>query len=243
MQWKILSRLSSMKISAVILVLGLSTFFSNNAATADDVFHQHGDLFKQHQDLMYVALVEGNTDRVEKLLKTPYVAANDKIRGEPLLSIAIRNDHPDIVQLLLKNGADVTAETDSGHNVLNSWALQPSIPMLEFLLQRVEAKFSADKQGFKRFINNRTDASNISRTPLCAAMLYSESADFTDDGVLQIAKLLVDAGADVNAVDASGHAPLDYAKCYRTFGQKLDRPKTSAYLEQHGAVCAQKPNH
>jgi ankyrin repeat protein len=192
---------------------------------------------------MYQALVAGDVDRVGKLLKTPYVEANDKIRGEPLISIAIRYQHSDVVEVLLKNGADLTAERDNGANVLNSWSLQPLLPMLEFLLPRVKAKFATDKQGFKRFINNPTDPSNGSRTPLCAAMVYSEYPNFTDDEVLQIAKMLVEAGGDVNAVDASGHAPLDYAKCYRTFGQKLDRPETSAYVEQHGAVCAMKSNH
>ncbi len=224
-----------MKIWALILALGLSMFLPNNIATGQN------DPFKQHQGLMYLALVEGDADRVGKLLKTPYVEANDKIRGETLISIAIRYEHSDVVEVLLKNGADLTAEGDGGGNVLNSWANNPKLPMLEFLLPLVRKHFGADKQGLKGFINN---PGSYGRAPLVSAMAVAvNTLKSPDDVDLQIVKLLTESGADVNSTDTGGYAALDYAKCYRTFGNTFSIPETSAYLAQHGAVCAKKPNH
>src|SRR5437764_751921 len=81
----------------------------SSAALSSRVYAQgQGDLFKQHHDLMVKAINDNQLERVKALLKTPYVLVNDPAYESSYLAEAVVHDRPEIAQVLLDAGADVT---------------------------------------------------------------------------------------------------------------------------------------
>ena len=138
--------------------------------------------------LMNAAAV-GSVDAVKALLDAgARIDAVDPVFQQDALMVAVRANHPDTVRLLIERGAKVNTRTRKG--TTPEWVLPTSVP------------------GFGHGIGivrgGLPDRGSRAPTPgLLSPLLYAAR-----DGRLEIARMLLDAGADVNLPDANDITPL-----------------------------------
>ncbi|HEX4793597.1 MAG TPA: ankyrin repeat domain-containing protein [Humisphaera sp.] len=102
---------------------------------------------------------------------------------------------------LLNKGADINVANDAGQTVLMRAATQFEPEMISYLLERhanVNARANDGRTALIAVIDSPTDYSDVEPE---AGRVFS----------LPIVKVLIDAGADVNAADALGSTPLHLA--------------------------------
>ena len=138
--------------------------------------------------LMSAARV-GNADAVSLLLERGAVLdATDPEFQQTALMVAVRENHPAVVKLLIDRKADVNARTRTGRTP--AWVLPNSVPGFGHGIGIVRG--GLPERGSRYLIPG-------GMTPL----LYAAR-----DGRLESARLLVAAGADVNQTDPNGVTPL-----------------------------------
>ena len=108
-------------------------------------------------------------------------------RDQNALMIGVRSGSPEVVALLLDAGADVNAQSRAGEPP--AWRLPENV--------RASHGVGVNWGGYPD--RGQREAVGGAKTPL----LYAAR-----QGDLEITKLLVDAGADLEAVDANGDTPL-----------------------------------
>ena len=133
----------------------------------------------------------------------------------PLLMAAKYNHNDDVLNVLIKYGADVNAKDDSGNTPLlwTSWwtvcfgihpsqirALSPEDNPLPQIRKRVKILLSAGAD-----VNAKDKGGQT-------ALMYAAKA--FNGGDVELIKILIDAGANINARDISGYTPLMYAAAY-----------------------------
>jgi ankyrin repeat protein len=116
------------------------------------------------------------------------IDAADPLYHQTALMIAVRENHPDVVQLLVDRKANVNAQTRTGETP--GWILPNSVPGFGHGIGIIRG--GLPERGSRYFIPGGL-------TPL----LYAAR-----DGRTEAAKILVDAGADIEAVDPNGITPL-----------------------------------
>lgn len=135
---------------------------------------------------MLTAIRQGDTALLEALIKADPRAVNTGNRdGETPLHWAALSGHANIVDILVKNGANVNAQTRDKWTPLHWAALKGHIRIAEILLDN-----GAD-------INAKTDGG---WTPLHVAAYQDEK---------NIIPRLIERGADVNARDSKGKTPIE----------------------------------
>ncbi len=138
--------------------------------------------------LMNVARV-GRADAVTLLLdRGATIDAADATYQQTALMVAVRENHPDIVKLLIARGASVNARTRVGR--APQWILPNSVPGFGHGIGIVRG--GLPPRG--------------SRAPIPGGMtplLYAAR-----DGRMEIVRMLLEAGADINQRDANEITPL-----------------------------------
>lgn len=138
--------------------------------------------------LMTAARV-GVLDSVQTLLdRGAVVDAKDDGFQQTALMFAVRENQAAVVKLLLAKGAQVNARTRVG--ATPNWVLPNSVPGFGHGVGIVRGGLPA----------------RGSRAPIAGALSPLQYA--ARDGRLDIAKTLLDAGADINLVEANGITPL-----------------------------------
>ena len=162
---------------------------------------------------------------------------------------AIENDSIAKLKSLVKEGADITKpiligeeydleEYDEISPLFYAIRKYASLELIEFLLEAGADLLQRDEEGvsaldiaikFKRKdvikycldkgfeVNTTTRKSGI--TPVMLAACFSD---------IEMMKLLIESGADLNSADRAGMTPKDYAK-------KLGQKKMTEYLHECGA--------
>lgn len=131
----------------------------------------------------------GNLDAVKLLLdRGAVVDARDPNFQQTALMVAVRENHPALVQLLVDKGADVNARTRTG--ATPPWILPNSVPGFGHGIGIVRG--GLPERGSRYLIPGGL-----------SPLLYAAR-----DGRLESARILVAAGADVNATDPNGITPL-----------------------------------
>jgi len=139
--------------------------------------------------LMTTAKV-GDLESVKVLLdRGAKVDTTDPTYQQTALMIAVREDHADVVRLLVERGANVNAQTRTGQTP--GWILPNSVPGFGFGKGIIRGGLPADR-GSRYFIPGGL-------TPL----LYAAR-----DGRLEPAKILVAAGANLEQKDPNDITPL-----------------------------------
>jgi ankyrin repeat protein len=138
---------------------------------------------------LMVAIRTGEIEPVRTLLERgAAVDARDGASGQTPLMIAVREDRPAVVALLVARGADVMATTRAGQEP--RWVLPNSVPGFGHGVGIVRG--GLPPRG--------------SRAPITGAMsplLYAAR-----DGRMESARILLDAGADLEQTDANSITPL-----------------------------------
>jgi ankyrin repeat protein len=123
----------------------------------------------------------------------------------PLFYAVRKNASLELIEFLLDNGVDLFAVDDDGISVLDTAIKFKRKDVVKLCIER-----GAD-------VNVTTRKSGI--LPVMLAACFSDT---------EMMQMLLDAGADINAVDKSGMSALDYAR-------KLGQKKMVEYLKERGA--------
>jgi ankyrin repeat protein len=168
-----------------------------------------------------IAADQGNAALIRRLMAAGADANGTDISGDTVLMAAVRSGNPEAVRALLDAGAQVnTAEPQVGHTAL-MWAVREDRPELVRLLLA---------RGASLEMKTRTGAKPAVRPPGAGGGSHgvgivrggvppqgeqpptpggmSALSFAAREGRLEAARLLLDAGADVNARDANGISPL-----------------------------------
>jgi ankyrin repeat protein len=153
---------------------------------------------------LYLACVNGNAAIIEKLLKAGADANAVSSEGETALMTAARTGNVDAVKVLLAHGADVNArETWHGETAL-MWAVSQKHAAAARELIAKGADVNA------RSTTNKWERQNSAEPrekwlPLGGLTVLEFAAR---QGCVDCVPVLVQAGADINAVDQDGITPL-----------------------------------
>jgi ankyrin repeat protein len=147
---------------------------------------------KKLDDSLIKAIQDGKVKAAARALKD---GANVNARGDKMgntaLILAIANNHKATVNLLLKAGASVLAVNNDDDSVLLMAVAINNNELVQRLLEAPGVR--------EQFLNQ---ANNVGQTPLISA---------AKQGNGPLVKILIDAGADVNAKDNVGNNALTYA--------------------------------
>jgi ankyrin repeat protein len=143
---------------------------------------------------LYDAIVKNNPLEVENCVKKDVIVNLKDTDGRTSLHHAVDNGNIDIVNILLRNGADVTRVTNEGNTPLHIATYQGHGKVVEVLLQHV----SRDK--LNDYINARTTSGSTTSLHIAAK-----------NGFLEIIKSLLKHGAIYNIANKGGKIPLDFS--------------------------------
>ena len=148
---------------------------------------------KKLDDSLIKAIQDGKVKAAARALKdgANVNAREDNKMGNTALILAIANDHKATVNLLLKAGASVLAVNNDDDSVLLMAVAINNNELVQRLLE--------DPGVRDQFLNQ---ANNVGQTPLISA---------AKQGNGPLVKILIDAGADVNAKDNTGNTSFTYA--------------------------------
>ncbi len=140
-------------------------------------------------------------------------------RGEtPLILASCPTGYPELVELLLRHGADVKGQQNNGATALHQAAMIGNVQVVEVLLQH-----GADP-----------DATNVAGdTPLHYAAVFGQAG---------VAEHLLAHHAAPNALDVDGHTPLWKAlhapavTATASGSSPVDTVLVASVLRQHGAI-------
>ena len=167
---------------------------------------------------LLLASVNGNAAMIEKLLKAganPNAALTKT--GDTALMMAARTGKPDAVKVLLDHGAQVNAKETWGETTPLMWAVSERHPaVVKLLIDR-----GADVNAKSNFVPSASGRGFEGTTPVAAKP--NQPAEEHASGLLtplmfaareddmESARLLVAAGADVNAIGGDGKDALGLA--------------------------------
>lgn len=167
---------------------------------------------------MLLATINGNAAMIEKLIKAgadPNVPLSKA--GDTALMMASRTGKPDAVKVLLDHGAQVNAKETWGDTTALMWAVSERHPAVVKLL----IDHGADVNAKSKFVPSASGRGFEGTTP--AAAKPGQPAEEFASGLLtplmfaareddvESARLLIAAGADVNAIEGDGKDALGLA--------------------------------
>ena len=173
---------------------------------------------------LQLAVINGNAAMIEKLVK---VGADPNATltkyGDTALMMAARTGKPDAIKVLLDNGAQVNAKENWGDTTALMWAASESHPEAVKMLIDHGANLNARSKIVPSESRRGGSTSNsaITSAPRNPEAGEKPKKDYyggltplmfaVRQGDQESARLLIAAGADVNAISADGKGPLDLA--------------------------------
>jgi ankyrin repeat protein len=167
---------------------------------------------------MQLAALNGNAAMLEKLIKAgANVNALLTSSGDTALMMASRTGKPDAVKLLLDNGAQINAKETWGDTTALMWAVaEGHTAIVKMLIDK-----GADVNARTKFVPSATGRGFEGATPVASkpgqapednsSGMLSPLMFAAREGDIESARLLVAAGAQVNATDGDGKDSLGLA--------------------------------
>lgn len=153
---------------------------------------------------LYLACVNGNAAMIEKLLEAGADANATAPEGETALMTVARTGSVDAAKVLLDHGATVDAREDWHGQTALMWAVSEKHPeMVRTLIARgadVNARDNVVK--WERQVTSEPREKWLPPGGLTPLLFASR------EGCVECARILVEAGADVNAADPNGISPV-----------------------------------
>lgn len=171
---------------------------------------------------LLIATRQGDAGMVDELLaQGAQVSARDQRYGQTALMLAVREGHNKLVQRLLKAGADINAQSFPGEE--HRRVLPSEVPVGTSQGVGINRSGLPDR-GMRYPITGN-------KTPLLFA---------TREGNFELTRMLVEAGADIEQVDANGITPLinailNYSVVSVKRAPQSDHFKIAHYLIERGA--------
>jgi len=134
------------------------------------------------------AALNGNTAAVDDALKNGFDINTRGEQARTLLMMASFNGHTDMVKMLLKNGAGIDVRDSTDRTALMYASTGPFAPTVKVLLD-------AGAQ-----VNLKDNHENWT------AFMFAAG-----EGQIEVMKLLIASGADINALDVDGESAYDFA--------------------------------
>jgi hypothetical protein len=183
------------------------------------------------------AALEDDLQVVEELLTPKNVNLRDKATNATALEYAVSNGNREMVQSLLRSGADVNSRNASGQTVLMMLGEEGTSDIVWDLIHAGGKVNLRDSDGDTALIE-AAGSRNVSvlNALLQAGATIEAKNDAgqtalmlaASDGLLANLRALILAGADVNAADKEGKTPLTYAR-------ENNQSKIIKLLESSGA--------
>jgi len=144
------------------------------------------------EEVLAACVEEGNIPAVANFLRIGFSPDSRDERGVPVLSLAIRNRHRELIDLFLKHQANVNAVSlDRGNSPL------------------MEAAVRGDKESVQQLISADADPDLQSKNGQTALMLA------VGEGFTEVARLLLERGAHTSPVDQLGMTAGKYAQLFK----------------------------
>ena len=156
---------------------------------------------------LHDAARDGDVEKVSGLIDQGVAMDVPGDNGETPLILAILGGQPAVVDLLIEKGADLRARNSGGFTALHAAAYVGDVDTASKLL------------GKGAIVNDQENKAEV--TPLSVA---------AEEGHVEMARVLVEHGADLEAVERNGYTPLSRA-LWR------DQKEVVALLQQSGAAC------
>lgn len=231
-------------LSALLLLLGCAKE-SDNPATGANTSNASSPsqakasaTINEYAGSLIIAASKGDMPAVQLLLaKGAPVNETDKSSGSNPLFEAIMIDRLDIVKLLVEKGANVNAQLNDGQSMLTIAKRRGRPDVIAFLESKGTKSDTINEYGGSLIIAvSRNDLPAV-KVLLAKGSPVSETDKVTGSNPLfeaiwidnlEIIKLLVEHGADVNAKMKDGKSILAFAKL-------KGKPDIIAFLESKGA--------
>jgi len=167
---------------------------------------------------IFRAVESGNTDKIRELIKKGAdVDATDYLKNTPLFFAAEQNKK-EIVEILISAGACVDFRNDLGETPLWSAVCRESWDAAKVIIAN-----GADVNAKVPFSFSKLNGVDVNEEDTSSWSLLYYSVFI---GNKEIAEVLIENDADVNAQDSNGKTPLDRARS----------EKMKELLRYHGAV-------
>ena len=167
---------------------------------------------------LQLAAQNGNAPMIEKLIKAGASPnAPLTVHGDTVLMMAARTGKPEAIQVLLDHGAQINAKETWGGTTALMWAVaEGHVPAVKLLIERgadVNARShyvpAANGRGFEGRLP--VDAKQDQAAEGYASGWLTPLMFAAREGDQESARLLVEAGADVNAIGGDGKNALALA--------------------------------
>ncbi len=144
------------------------------------------------EEVFAACVAEGDANAAEDFLRIGFSPDSRDERGVPILSLAIRGRHRDLVEMLVRRGANVNAVShDRGNSPL------------------MEAAVRGDSETVIQLLESAADLDLQSKNGQTALMLA------VGEGFTGVAKTLLERGADITPVDQLGMTAGKYAQLFK----------------------------
>ncbi|KAH8284607.1 hypothetical protein KR018_005460, partial [Drosophila ironensis] len=178
---------------------------------------------------LYEAVIEGNVSAVEQEMTARGVLVDHNLKnGWTMLLMACQEGHYDLAEYLLtEKSANVNGQVDSLMPLMMACDCQKKDPyqiekLVRLLLQHGAVVNVSDKYGMTAFMF----ACKNGYAPVVRLMIKDVSFDAVDNNGctpifhaiegnhIEVARLLVEAGVDVNKANYKGYTPAQVAECH-----------------------------